>query len=87
VQVALKNGGEEICKAKNIVIATGSIPYRPDDINFDDAHVCDSDTILDIDFVPRSLQMRSVITSEKLALPSETTKPMAPSKPMVNQLY
>jgi len=55
VKVALKNGGEEICKANNIVIATGSIPYRPNDIDFTDARVCDSDTILDIDFVPRSI--------------------------------
>lgn len=55
VNVALKNGGEEICKADNIVIATGSIPYRPDDINFDDPRICDSDTILAIDFVPRSI--------------------------------
>lgn len=55
VKVALKNGSEEICTAKNIVIATGSLPYRPDDVNFDNSHICDSDTILDIDFVPRSV--------------------------------
>jgi len=55
IKVALKNGGEEICKADNIVIATGSIPYRPDEINFDDPRICDSDTILEIDFVPRSV--------------------------------
>ena len=55
VKVSLKDGSEEICKADNIVIATGSIPYRPDDISFDDSRVCDSDTILNIDFVPRSI--------------------------------
>jgi len=55
VKIALKNGSEEICKAKNIIIATGSVPYQPDDIDFNNPHVCDSDTILDIDFVPRSV--------------------------------
>ncbi len=55
ISVLSKNGREEICKAKNIVIATGSIPYRPDDIDFSDPRICDSDTILDIDFVPRSI--------------------------------
>lgn len=55
VKVMLKNGSEEFCKADHIVIATGSLPYRPDDIKFDDVRVCDSDTILDIDFVPRSI--------------------------------
>jgi len=55
VKIALKNGSEEICKAKNIIIATGSVPYQPEDIDFNNPHVCDSDTILDIDFVPRSV--------------------------------
>ncbi len=55
VKVELKNGSEEICKADHIVIATGSLPYRPDDIDFSNPHICDSDTILNIDFVPRSV--------------------------------
>ncbi len=55
VRVVSKNGSEEICKAKNIVIATGSIPYQPDDVDFRHPRICDSDTILGIDFVPRSI--------------------------------
>lgn len=55
VKVSLKNGSEEICTADNIIIATGSVPYQPDDIDFSQSRVCDSDTILDIDFVPRSI--------------------------------
>ena len=55
VKVALKDGSEEICKAEHIVIATGSVPYQPDDVDFNHSRICDSDTILDIDFVPRSI--------------------------------
>src|SRR5258708_6455445 len=38
-----------------ILIATGSSPSRPADIPFDDHAVYDSDTILGLDAVPRSL--------------------------------
>jgi NAD(P) transhydrogenase len=38
--------------AEFILIATGSEPYRPKDIPFDDADVDDSDTILSIDRLP-----------------------------------
>jgi NAD(P) transhydrogenase len=38
-----------------VVIATGSSPSRPATIPFDDDAVCDSDTILNLDAIPRSL--------------------------------
>ncbi|HVS32772.1 MAG TPA: Si-specific NAD(P)(+) transhydrogenase [Thermoanaerobaculia bacterium] len=38
-----------------ILIATGSSPYRPADVPFDDDVVCDSDTILNIHHIPRSM--------------------------------
>ena len=53
--VELKNGSVESIRAENIVIASGSIPYRPDDVNFDHKRICDSDSILNIDYVPRSV--------------------------------
>ena len=37
------------------VIATGSRPYRPDDVDFTHPRVFDSDTILDLDETPRSM--------------------------------
>lgn len=42
-------------EAKNIVIATGSRPYRPDDIDFNHPRVYDSDTILEMEHTPNSL--------------------------------
>ncbi len=46
---------EETVHAKNIVIATGSRPRRPSSVPFDDRVICDSDTILDLDTIPRSM--------------------------------
>jgi NAD(P) transhydrogenase len=48
-------GGERICGAEFIVIATGSRPMRPPDIPFDDVSIYDSDTILRLDALPRTL--------------------------------
>lgn len=47
--------GERVLEAEKILIATGSSPARPPHIPFDDVMVCDSDTILRIDRIPRSL--------------------------------
>lgn len=42
-------------KAKKFIIAVGTNPYHPDDIEFDERHVLDSDTILKLDRIPDSL--------------------------------
>lgn len=42
-------------EADKILIATGSRPARPADIAFDHPNIVDSDTILDIDDLPRTL--------------------------------
>ena len=47
--------GNEVLRGEVILIATGSAPHRPTNIPFDDEHVLDSDTILTIDDIPRSL--------------------------------
>lgn len=47
--------GEEILEGTNIVIATGSRPRRPDNLLIDDHFICDSDSILNLDEIPRSL--------------------------------
>ncbi len=41
--------------AKHFVIATGSRPYRPDNVDFDHPCIFDSDTILALDDKPQSL--------------------------------
>lgn len=47
--------GDEILDGKFFLIATGSSPYRPKDVPFDDVSLCDSDTILQIGRIPESL--------------------------------
>ena len=41
--------------AKNVVIATGTAPARPVDVDFDDYRVLDSDGILNLEFIPSSM--------------------------------
>jgi len=48
-------GGERCLSAELILIATGSVPFRPSTIPFDDPDVDDSDTILQLDRLPTSL--------------------------------
>ena len=40
---------------ERILIAVGTVPFRPDTIPFDDYHVLDSDVLIDNPRVPRSL--------------------------------
>ncbi len=54
VRVANPNG-ENIYHVEHIFITTGSRPRRPESIPFDDRLICDSDSILTLDAIPRSL--------------------------------
>lgn len=55
--VRVKRGNEPdlLLRGDVILIATGSIPNRGRDIPFDDPRIYDSDTILQMDRIPRSL--------------------------------
>lgn len=55
VEVAVPHGARDIISAKNILIATGSRPYHPPDVDFDHPRVYDSDSILDMKYTPRTL--------------------------------
>lgn len=55
VAVALTEGVEELLEGDDIVIATGSSPYHPEDVDFNHPRVYDSDTILDMNHTPQSL--------------------------------
>ncbi|MCG8428550.1 MAG: Si-specific NAD(P)(+) transhydrogenase [Chromatiales bacterium] len=46
---------DEQYTADNIVIATGSTPYRPADVDFSHPHILDSDTVLSLEHTPKSL--------------------------------
>lgn len=54
VRIATRDS-EEIVGADHVVIATGSRPRRPDSIPIDDHVICDSDSLLGLDEIPRSL--------------------------------
>jgi NAD(P) transhydrogenase len=47
--------GEQVLGSEIFLIATGSAPYRPADVLFDDELICDSDSILRIHRIPESL--------------------------------
>jgi NAD(P) transhydrogenase len=56
-EVEVDDGGGRLSKASadKIVIATGTRPARPDTVDFDDRTVIDSDGIVHLEHVPRSL--------------------------------
>jgi NAD(P) transhydrogenase len=55
-EIVVRNAlGEQVLGASVFLIATGSAPYRPKDIPFDDELICDSDSILHIARIPASL--------------------------------
>jgi len=55
VDVVCANGVVEKLVASQVVIATGSRPYRPLDVDFEHSRVYDSDTILSLSHTPRKL--------------------------------
>ncbi len=55
VRVQLAAGGERHLAGRFVLIATGSKPYRPASIPFEDPDVSDSDSILNLDRLPRTL--------------------------------
>lgn len=55
-QVEVQEGkSRTVLEAENIIIATGSRPYRPDDVDFSHPRVFDSDTILQLRHQPRKV--------------------------------
>ena len=55
VRVSRPDGAEELLQAGVILISTGSTPIHPPAYPFGDGHFYDSDTILELDHLPRSL--------------------------------
>ncbi|MBI2213913.1 MAG: Si-specific NAD(P)(+) transhydrogenase [Acidobacteria bacterium] len=55
VKVSLRGGSELLLRATNFLIACGSSPYRPPEFPFEDDRIHDSDEILDLGRIPRSL--------------------------------
>ena len=55
VEVTLPKGGREQYHADTFVVAAGSHPYHPEDVDFSHPRVRDSDSILSLDYTPRSI--------------------------------
>jgi NAD(P) transhydrogenase len=55
VSLSILDGGSEVIYAEKIVIATGSSPYRPLDVDFTHPRIYDSDTILEMEHTPRHI--------------------------------
>ncbi|MFL3659711.1 MAG: FAD-dependent oxidoreductase, partial [Opitutales bacterium] len=55
ISLSAIKGAQSYLKAKNIVIATGSRPRTPPDIPVDHENILDSDSILSMIYLPRSL--------------------------------
>ena len=55
VEVVDEDGGKDVINAKNIIIATGSRPYQPKEIDFKHPRIYDSDSILTMAHTPRTL--------------------------------
>src|SRR5258707_1251447 len=53
--VMTPDGRELTLRAKAILIASGSRPMRPKSIRFEDPGVCDSDTILALEHIPKDI--------------------------------
>lgn len=54
IRVANRDG-EQILETEQVFICTGSRPRRPSNIPFDDQTICDSDSILELKEIPRSM--------------------------------
>ena len=55
IEIAESNEARQRFTASHFVIATGSRPYRPPDVDFTHPRIFDSDTILGLPFTPQSI--------------------------------
>ena len=55
IAVSTSDGAVDELRADNFVIATGSSPYRPPDVDFSHPRVLDSDSVLALQHTPKSL--------------------------------
>lgn len=55
ISVSSADGKVIEISSRHFLLATGSSPYRPDDIDFDHPAIFDSDTILELDSTPRNI--------------------------------
>src|SRR5438034_3513359 len=79
IQIRKLNGDLDLLKASFIVIATGSRPRRPADIPFNDVTICDSDSFLSTEAIPKSMVvMGGVAIGSEYASVSASYGPKVP---------
>jgi len=57
VVITDRDGNQESISGDTVVIATGSRPYHPNDVDFTHPRVFDSDSILSLTYTPRSISI------------------------------
>jgi NAD(P) transhydrogenase len=55
IEVAAVNGARHRLRGERIILATGSRPYRPENVDFSHPRIVDSDTVLRLKETPRSI--------------------------------
>lgn len=55
VRVSGADGREWLLETRNVLLATGSRPYHPEDVDFEHPRIYDSDTVLGMEHTPRHL--------------------------------
>lgn len=55
VVVSANDTDQRVIKAEHIIISTGTKPNRPTSVDFDNKYIYDSETILDLDTIPRTM--------------------------------
>ncbi len=55
VEVLRPDGVADLLRAEHFVIATGSRPYHPPDLDFSHPRILDSDSVLGLSHTPRSV--------------------------------
>ncbi|MDF1544095.1 MAG: FAD-dependent oxidoreductase, partial [bacterium] len=55
VVVSERDDSNRILKTEAIIVSTGTRPYLPDHISFDNKFIYDGESIIDIDTIPRSM--------------------------------
>ncbi|MDZ4820128.1 MAG: Si-specific NAD(P)(+) transhydrogenase [Planctomycetota bacterium] len=55
IEVDEPDAGKQQIRANGFIIAAGSRPYRPDDVDFNHPRIFDSDSILKLEYTPQSI--------------------------------
>jgi NAD(P) transhydrogenase len=55
IEVVQPGGAKLVLEAEHVILATGSRPYRPPDVDFAHPRIFDSDTVLRLDHTPQTI--------------------------------